>query len=97
MMMTLGRERVGEGVRPSLLNSAFPPMSQSVPLAETEGTARLPSPARPHRFRHAPPVTIGNSRQSGDGVTDADAKTGRADHNDRMHTRPADCEPGIKR
>lgn len=29
--------------------------------------------------RRAPPVNMGNSRESGEGVTDADPKTGRAD------------------
>lgn len=34
--------------------------------------------------RRAPPVSMGNSRVSGDGVTDADPETGRADTNDRI-------------
>jgi hypothetical protein len=29
--------------------------------------------------RRAPPVNIGNSREAGEGVTDADPKTGRAE------------------
>ncbi len=32
----------------------------------------------------APPVTMGNSREAGDGVTDADPKAGRADPKDRI-------------
>jgi hypothetical protein len=34
--------------------------------------------------RRAPPVNIGNSRESGEGVTDADPKTGRADAGDHI-------------
>ena len=34
--------------------------------------------------RRAPPVNMGNSRTSGDGVTDADAETGRADAKDHI-------------
>ncbi len=34
--------------------------------------------------RRAPPVNIGNSREAGDGLTDADPTTGRADPNDRI-------------
>ncbi|MDM9627768.1 hypothetical protein QTL95_17895 [Rhizobium sp. S152] len=32
--------------------------------------------------RRAPPVNMGNSREAGEGVTDADPKTGRADARD---------------
>ncbi|MEI1247975.1 hypothetical protein [Rhizobium aouanii] len=31
-----------------------------------------------------PPVNMGSSRQAGDGVTDADPETGRADQKDRI-------------
>jgi hypothetical protein len=34
--------------------------------------------------RRAPPVNLGNSREAGDGVTDADPKTGRADPKDHI-------------
>ncbi len=34
--------------------------------------------------RRAPPVNMGNSREAGEGVTDADPKTGRADSTDHI-------------
>lgn len=34
--------------------------------------------------RRAPPVNIGNSREAGERVTDADPKTGRANSNDHI-------------
>jgi hypothetical protein len=34
--------------------------------------------------RRAPPVNMGNSREAGEGVTDADPKTGRADAKDHI-------------
>lgn len=34
--------------------------------------------------RRAPPVNMGNSREAGDGVTDADPNTGRANANNRI-------------
>jgi len=34
--------------------------------------------------RRAPPVNMGNSRVSGDGVTDTDPETGRADARDHI-------------
>lgn len=34
--------------------------------------------------RRAPPINMGNSRDAGEGVTDADPKTGRADAKDHI-------------
>ena len=34
--------------------------------------------------QRAPPVNMGGSREAGDGVTEVDPRTGRADSNDRI-------------
>lgn len=65
-------------------NDAIPNSAKFPPKSLNEDTQDDELPETNIDDRRAPPVNMGNSREAGDGVTDADPKTGRADPKDRI-------------
>jgi hypothetical protein len=65
-------------------NDAIPNSAKLPPKWLNEDTQDDELPETNVDDRRAPPVNMGNSRSSGDGVTDADPKTGRADAKDHI-------------
>lgn len=67
-----------------MTTNSIPGSAKLPPKSLTEDTHDDELPETNVDDRRAPPVNIGNSREAGDGVTDADPTTGRADANDRI-------------
>jgi hypothetical protein len=65
-------------------NDTIPNSAKLPPKSLNEDTQDDGLPETNVDDRRAPPVNMGNSRQAGDGVTDADPKTGRADAKDHI-------------
>lgn len=62
-----------------MTTNSIPSSDKLPPISLNEGTQNDELPETNVDDRRAPPVNMGNSRQSGEGVTDFDPKTGRAD------------------
>jgi hypothetical protein len=60
-------------------NDAIPSSAKLPPKSLTEDTQDGELPETNADDQRAPPVNMGKSREAGDGVTDADTRTGRAD------------------
>jgi hypothetical protein len=67
-----------------MTNDPIPSSAKLPPKSLSEDTQDNELPETNADDRRAPPVNMGNSREAGDGVTDADPKTGRADRKDRI-------------
>jgi hypothetical protein len=67
-----------------MTNNSIPSSAKLPPKSLNEDTQDDELPETSVDDRRAPPVNLGNSRVSGEGVPDADPETGRADANDRM-------------
>ncbi len=65
-------------------NDAIPSSAKPPPKSLNEDTQDDELPETTADDQRAPPVNMGNSRQAGDGVTDADPRTGRADVKDHI-------------
>ena len=64
--------------------NSIPSSAKLPPKSLNEDTQDDELPENNVDDRRAPPVNMGNSRQAGEGVTDADPNTGRADADDRI-------------
>lgn len=67
-----------------MATNSIPSSAKLPPKSLNEDTQDDELPETHVDDRRAPPVNMGNSREAGDGVTDADPKTGRADPKDRI-------------
>jgi len=67
-----------------MTSNSIPSSAKLPPKSLNEDTQDDELPETSQDDRRAPPVNMGNSRQSGEGVTDADPDTGRADTHDRV-------------
>lgn len=67
-----------------MATNAIPSSAKLPPKSLNEDTQDDELPETNVDPQRAPPVNMGNSREAGDGVTDADPRTGRADAKDRM-------------
>ncbi len=65
-------------------NNPIPISAKLPPKSLNEDTQDDELPETSVDDQRAPPVNMGNSRQSNDGVTQADPQTGRTDVKDRM-------------
>lgn len=67
-----------------MATNAIPSSAKLPPTSLNEDTQDDELPENNVDAQRAPPVNMGNSREAGDGVTDADPRTGRADAKDRI-------------
>ncbi len=67
-----------------MTTNSIPSSARIPPKSLNEDTQGDELPETNIDDRRAPPVNMGNSRESGEGVTDADPKTGRADSEDHI-------------
>ncbi|MDM9646754.1 hypothetical protein [Rhizobium sp. S163] len=65
-------------------NDATPNSAKLPPKSLNEDTQDDELPETNVDEQRAPPVNMGNSREAGDGVTDTDPRTGRADAKDHI-------------
>jgi len=64
--------------------NAIPASDKLPPKSLNENTQDAEIPKANVDEQSAPPVNMGNSRESGEGVTDSDPETGRVDPKDRI-------------
>ncbi|PDS32046.1 hypothetical protein EFD56_28365 [Rhizobium phaseoli] len=76
-------ELAREGDRPMATNS-IPDSAKLPPKSLNEDTEDAELPEVDVDEQRKPPASMGSSREAGDGLTDADPKTGRADQKDRI-------------
>lgn len=67
-----------------MANPNIPASAKIPPKSINEDTQDDELPKENVDDRRAPPVNMGNSREAGEGVTDANPNTGRADVKDRI-------------
>lgn len=67
-----------------MTTNSIPSSAKLPPKSLNEDTEDDELPENNVDDQHAPPVNMGNSREAGDGVTDADPNTGRADAKDHI-------------
>jgi hypothetical protein len=66
-----------------MTKNTIPDSAKLPPKSLNEDTMDDELPRDDAADQHKPPINLGGSRQSGEGVTDADPTTGRADRKDR--------------
>ena len=64
--------------------NSIPSSAKIPPKSLNEDTQDNELPETNVDEQRAPPVNMGNSREAGDGVADADPRTGRSDANTRI-------------
>jgi len=67
-----------------MTSNSIPSSGKLPPKSLNEDTQDDELPESNIDDRRAPPVNMGGSREAGDGVTDADPETGRADARDHI-------------
>jgi len=67
-----------------MATNPIPESAKLPPKSLSEDTQDDELPETNADEQRAPPVNMGNSREAGEGVTDADSETGRADTTDRI-------------
>jgi hypothetical protein len=67
-----------------MTTNSIPSSAKLPPKSLNEDTQDDELPETNVDEQRAPPVSMGNSREAGDGVADADPKTGRSDANTRI-------------